>query len=60
MNDPTTVNRLHEVIAAIDRRVPHPERRGEAAIAHDAADLRTKALARLELLERRPPAKVAG
>jgi hypothetical protein len=57
VNDPTTVSRLREVIAAIDRRVPHAERRSEAAIARDAAELRTKALARLDLLERRPPAK---
>lgn len=59
MNDPTTVSRLHDVIAALDRRVPHAERRSEAAIASDAADLRTKALARLALLERRPPAKAS-
>jgi len=59
VNDPTTVSRLHDVIAAIDRRVPHAERRNEAAIPSNAADLRATALARLALLERRPTAKVA-
>ena len=34
---------LEELIAAIDRRVPHIERAGEAAIARDAAALRAKA-----------------
>lgn len=57
MNDSTTVSRLYEVIAALDRRVPRTERQGEAAIASDAAELRAKALARLALLERRPTAK---
>ena len=53
----TTENRarllrhLRELIAAIDRRVPHIERAGEIAIAHDAATLRGKALARIEELE---------
>ena len=38
---------LEELIAAIDRRVPCVERAGEAAIAHDAAALRVRAVARL-------------
>jgi hypothetical protein len=38
---------LEELIAAIDRRVPHIERAGEAAIARDAAALRAKAVERL-------------
>jgi hypothetical protein len=39
--------RLHELIAAIDRRRPRPDRPGEAAIARDAAGLRAAAVARL-------------
>jgi hypothetical protein len=42
---------LHELIAALDRRVPQVERAGEAAIARDAAALREKALRRLRELE---------
>ena len=38
---------LEELIAALDRRVPRVEQAGEAAIAHDAAALRAKAVARL-------------
>ena len=45
---------LEELIAAIDRRVPHIERAGEAAIARDAAALRAKAVERLAELARRP------
>jgi hypothetical protein len=42
---------LRELIAALDRRVPHIERSGEIAIARDAATLRTKALDRIAQLE---------
>jgi hypothetical protein len=42
---------LQELIAAIDRRVPHIERAGEIDIARDAATLREKALARIAELE---------
>lgn len=42
---------LRELIAALDRRVPHIERIGETAIARDAATLREKALARIAQLE---------
>ena len=38
---------LHELIAALDRRVPRVERAGEASIARDAAALRAKAVTRL-------------
>ena len=41
------VRELRELIAALDRRVPHVERAGEAAIAHDAALLKAKALKRI-------------
>lgn len=41
------VRELEELIAALDRRLPRIEQAGEAAIAHDAATLRAKALDRL-------------
>ena len=45
------VRRLHEVIAALDRRAPQVHRAGEASIARDAAALRARALDRIEQLE---------
>ena len=42
---------LHELIAALDARVPRVERAGEATIAHDAAALREKAVRRLRELQ---------
>jgi hypothetical protein len=54
---PTTrtqlVRQLRELIAALDRRVPHVERAGEAAIARDAALLKAKALKRIAEIEDR-------
>ena len=45
---------LHELIAALDARVPRVEQAGEAIIARDAAALREKAVQRLrELNEQR-------
>jgi hypothetical protein len=41
------LRRLRELVAALDRRVPHIERIGEIAIARDAATLRKKALDRV-------------
>jgi hypothetical protein len=41
---------LHELIEAIDRRLPQIERAGELGIARDAALLRERALARLTAL----------
>ena len=38
---------LRELIAALDRRVPHLERTGERQIAKDAEMLRSKAVRRL-------------
>jgi hypothetical protein len=46
------IRHLRELVAALDRRVPHVERAGEAAIARDAANLREKALTRIAALER--------
>jgi len=48
--------RLGELIAALDRRVPHAERSTEAAIAKDTASLREKAVTRLAEIEDQPPA----
>ena len=42
---------LHELIAALDRRVRRVEQAGEEAIARDAAALREKAVHRLKELE---------
>ena len=46
-----TVRRLHELIAALDRRVPQVQRSGELSIARAAAALRTEALTRIDELE---------
>lgn len=53
---------LRELVAALDRRVPHLERDGEHAIARDAAALRVEALLRIAELERTaaPAAAVHG
>lgn len=49
-----TVRELHELIAALDRRVPQVRRLGEVSIAEAAAALRAAALARLEEIEAEP------
>jgi len=46
-----TIRELHELIAALDRRVPQVERVGEIAIARVAAALKLEALKRIEELE---------
>lgn len=47
-----TTRELHELIAALDRRVPQIERAGEVAIARASAELRVAALRRIEELGR--------
>jgi hypothetical protein len=42
---------LHELIAALDRRVPHVERIGEIEIAREGRALRERALQRIAELE---------
>jgi hypothetical protein len=42
---------LHELVEALDRRVPHPDRVGETAIARDSAGLRKAAKDRIAQLE---------
>ena len=45
------LRRLHELLEALDRRVPQVERVGEVSIAREAAALRDKALQRIAILE---------
>lgn len=50
---------LHELIAALDRRVPHGERIGDVEIAREGRALREKALQRIAELEATlPPIKL--
>lgn len=42
---------LYRLIEALDRRVPRLERIGEAQIAHDAADLRERAMSLIRRIE---------
>ena len=49
-----TLQNLRELIAALDRRVPHIERDGEVAIVRMAATLKERALARIAELEAEP------
>jgi hypothetical protein len=46
-----TIRHLNELIAALDRRVPHVERSGEASIARAAAALRAETMKRIADLE---------
>ncbi len=45
------IDTLRELVEALDRRVPHVERLGEAVIARDAAALRHEAKQRIEELK---------
>lgn len=54
MNDSATIRILHELIAALDRRMPQVFRAGEASIARDAAALKAKAVERIADLEHEP------
>ena len=46
-----TIRNLQELVDALDRRVPHVERCGEASIARAAAALRAEATNRIADLE---------
>ena len=46
---------LYELIEALDKRVPHLERMGEAQIAHDASDLRERAISLIKSIEGAKP-----
>ena len=45
---------LRELVNALDKRVPHVEREGEAQIAADSRALKEKALQRLAELDKKP------
>ena len=49
------IARLRELIAALDRRTPRPERTGETQIAAESAELREEAVQRIVQLEIRKP-----
>jgi hypothetical protein len=42
---------LYRLIEALDRRVPRLERLGESQIAHDASDLRERAVSLIQRIE---------
>jgi hypothetical protein len=46
---------LYELIEAIDRRAPRLERIGEGQIAHDAGDLRERAISLIKRIEGATP-----
>jgi hypothetical protein len=52
MTSTDLIGELRELIAALDRRVPRVARAGELEIAGDAAVLKTRAMQRIEALER--------
>ena len=45
---------LHELVEALDRRVPHPDRKGERAIATESAGLKKDAEELIAQLEDAP------
>jgi len=49
------IRELQELIEALERRMPQVQRAGEASIAREAAALKTRALKRIEELERDSP-----
>lgn len=50
----SSIRILHELIEALDRRLPQVQRVGEASIARDAAALKSKALERIAALAHEP------
>jgi hypothetical protein len=47
----TVLEDLRELVDALDRRVPHLDRKGEHDIARDAAALRAEAMKRIHEIE---------
>ena len=47
----TVLEDLRELVAALDRRVPHLDRKGERDIARDAAALKEEAMKRIREIE---------
>lgn len=52
LKETSLIRELLELISALDRRVPRPERAGELSISGDAATLKAGALRRVAELER--------
>ena len=50
-SDDELLEDLHELVAALERRVPRLERDGERGIARDAERLKTEAIRRIAELE---------
>jgi hypothetical protein len=48
---------LYRLVEAIDRRVPQLQRIGEAQIAHDAAELRLRAVNLIRRIEGETPSE---
>ena len=46
------IERLRELVAALDQRIPQIAREGERGIAHDSASLKAQAQQRIAELER--------
>jgi hypothetical protein len=46
---------LYRLVEALDRRVPRLERIGETQIAHDAGDLRERAMSLIQRIEGNAP-----
>lgn len=46
---------LYEVVEALDRRVPRLERIGEGQIAHDASEIRERAVSLIQRIEGKTP-----
>ena len=46
---------LYEVVEALDRRVPRLEQIGEAQIAHDASEIRERAVSLIQRIEGETP-----
>lgn len=59
-SDQSLVRDLRELVAALDRRVPHLERKGERDIALEAMALKRTALKRIDELERSLSAPAVG
>jgi len=51
MTDSDNIRILHELIAALDRRLPQMHDAGEASIAREAAALKVSAVERMATLE---------
>ena len=52
MSHNSDIHYIRELISALDRRLPQPERRDAARIARQSAALRARAVRRLAELER--------